>query len=239
MAGSFSTRTDPVFCTKVFGLPCTTTKFVPYTSPLGSCPFGIESNHITQIRDLRFTLQEEPKSRGDTFWFPYVRDQTQSAFAHPPISESDFLIETFVEKVDPFVKILHKPTLKLELKHFRRGVLVNSNEFQCRLFAIYALALLPMCTTLAEYRLHESKKVLLSRYRSYVEHGLSRLNLTTTQSLSSLQTFMLYIVSAERTAQSFASLLLSDTSFLDWGNAPCEHSVGSGVRHGQTNGPQS
>jgi hypothetical protein len=103
----------------------------------------------------------------------------------------------FVEKVDPLVKILHKPTLLLELNHFRRGILANPAEFQVRLFAIYALALLPICSTLVEYRFHELKKVLLSRYRSYVEQGLSQLNLTTTQSLSTLQTFLLYIVGSE------------------------------------------
>jgi hypothetical protein len=148
-----------------------------------------------QIRDLKFTLQEEPKSQGDTFLFPYIRDQSRPAFAHPPISESEFLLRTYIEKVDPFVKILHKPSLQMELNHFRRGVLPNEVEFECRLFAVYSLALLPMCSTLVEYRLHESKKVLLSRYRSYVEHGLSQLNLTTTQSLSTLQTYLLYIVS--------------------------------------------
>ncbi|EXJ69104.1 uncharacterized protein A1O5_08039 [Cladophialophora psammophila CBS 110553] len=99
----------------------------------------------------------------------------------------------FLDKVDPFVKILHKPTLQVELNHFRRGVSANPTEFGCRLLVVYSLALLSMCSTLVEYRLHESKKVLLSRYRSYVEHSLSRMNLTTSQSLSTLQTFLLYI----------------------------------------------
>ncbi|KIW66396.1 hypothetical protein PV04_05732 [Phialophora macrospora] len=147
-----------------------------------------------EVRDLKFTLQEEPKSQGDTFLFPHVREETsEPAFVDVSTRESDFLVQMFVEKVDPFIKILHKPTLHLELNHFRRGILANPAEFQVRLFAIYALALLPMCSALVEYRFHQSKKVLLSRYRSHVEQGLNQLNLTMTQSLSTLQTFLLYI----------------------------------------------
>ncbi|OCT50974.1 hypothetical protein CLCR_08109 [Cladophialophora carrionii] len=147
-----------------------------------------------EVRDLKFTLHEEPKAYGDTFLFPYIREETcRPAVVDLPTRESDFLVQTFVEKVDPFVKILHKPTLLLELNHFRRGILANSAEFQVRLFAVYALALLPLCSTMVEYRFHELKKVLLSRYRSHVEQGLSQLNLTTTQSVSTLQTFLLYI----------------------------------------------
>ncbi|KIW32936.1 uncharacterized protein PV07_04447 [Cladophialophora immunda] len=146
-----------------------------------------------EVGDLRFTLQAEPKLQDDAFFFPYTSGQSQPAVAHPSIPESDFLIQTFLDKVDPFVKILHKPTLQLELNHFRRSVCARSTEFECRLFTIYSLALLSMCSTLVEYRLHESKKVLLSRFRSYVEQVLSRVNLTTSHSLSTLQTFLLYI----------------------------------------------
>ncbi|KIW91904.1 uncharacterized protein Z519_07874 [Cladophialophora bantiana CBS 173.52] len=141
--------------------------------------FGTESDLVMSVGDLKFTLQAEPKSQRDAFFFPYTGGQSQPAFAHPPISESDFLIQMFLDKVDPFVKILHKPTLLLELNHFRRGVSANPTEFGCRLFVVYSLALLSMCSTLVEFRLHESKEVLLSRYRSYAEHSLSRMDLTT------------------------------------------------------------
>ncbi|OAL18896.1 hypothetical protein AYO22_10225 [Fonsecaea multimorphosa] len=146
-----------------------------------------------EVGDLKFTLQAEPQSTGDAFFFPYTSGQSQPAVVHPSIPETDFLIQMFFDKVDPFVKILHKPTLRRELNHFRRGVCTNPTEFECRLFVIYALALLSMCSEMIEYRLHESKKSLLSRFRSYVEHGLSQVNLTTSHSLFTLQTFLLYI----------------------------------------------
>lgn len=94
------------------------------------------------------------------------------------------------------IRVLHKPTLFLDLNHFRRGVLKAPAEFECELFAVYSLALLPLSSDAVEYHLHESRKALMSRYRSYVEHGLSRLNLTTTQSLRTLRTLILYLVRA-------------------------------------------
>lgn len=147
---------------------------------------------------MRFTLQEEPKATENSLLFPNIQCQWSPPRAHPPILESDFLVQTFIENVDPFVRIVHKPTLLLGLNHFRRGVVANPTEFETSLFAIYSLALLPLSPTLVEYRLHESKKDLISRYRANAEHGLSRMNLTTTQSLATLQTFLLYIVSRER-----------------------------------------
>ncbi|OAP59884.1 hypothetical protein AYL99_04886 [Fonsecaea erecta] len=147
-----------------------------------------------EVGDLKFTLEAEPKPQGDALLFPYIcGGRGQPALAHPSMTDSDFLIHTFLDKVDPFVKVLHKPTLQLELNHFRRGVSANPAELECRLFVIYSLALLSMCPALVEYRFHESKKVLLSRFRSHVEHGLSQVNLTTSHSLFTLQTFLLYI----------------------------------------------
>ncbi|EXJ81066.1 hypothetical protein A1O3_07354 [Capronia epimyces CBS 606.96] len=146
-----------------------------------------------EVRDLKFTLRAEPQLSGNSFLFPNLDSDRALSRAHPPILESDFLIQTFVDKVDSFVRILHKPTLLQDLNHFRRGILPAATEFECSLFTVYALALLPLCPTVVEYRLHEPKQVLLAKYRTYVEHGMSRLNLTTTQSLSTLQTFVLYI----------------------------------------------
>ncbi len=126
-----------------------------------------------QVRDLKFTLSEETTtSQSDTILFPCIRDErAQVSFVHPSTFESDFLLQTFIDKVDPFLKILHKPTLRLDLNHFRRGILQEPIGFQCRLFAVYALALLPMCSMLIKHRFVESKKALLAQYRSYVSRG--------------------------------------------------------------------
>ncbi|KAJ9609848.1 hypothetical protein H2200_006177 [Cladophialophora chaetospira] len=171
---------------------------------------GFWAGMYEEVRDLKFTLQKEPQSQGDMFLFPHSHKGSRFTFAHPSVSEGDFLVQCFKEKVDPFVKILHKPTLQLELNHFRRGILSDPVEFQCRLVAVYALALLPMCSMIVEHRYHEPKDAMVARYRSYVEQGLSQLNLTTTQSVSTLQTFLLYITLLFWTGEMLhASTLLS------------------------------
>jgi hypothetical protein len=104
------------------------------------------------------------------------------------------LLRTFIEKVDPFVKILHKPTLQRDFNYFCRDILPNPKEFECLLFAVYGLALLSLTSTSIEYRFHEQKHAILARYRSYVAHGLGQLNFTTSQSLSTLQILLLYMV---------------------------------------------
>ncbi|KEF55103.1 uncharacterized protein A1O9_08756 [Exophiala aquamarina CBS 119918] len=145
-----------------------------------------------EIGDLDFTLQSKPQIV-DNFLLASLGSQSCPEYSHPSRDEGDFLLKVFVEKVDPFVHLLHKPSFLSELNHFRRGLLGSDTTFEIMLFTIYMLALLPLKPATVETRLHEPKVALMSRYRSYVEYGLSRKNITTSQSLSTLQAFLLYM----------------------------------------------
>ncbi|KAL2358954.1 hypothetical protein BJ546DRAFT_1045436 [Cryomyces antarcticus] len=57
---------------------------------------------------------------------------------------TDFLVQTFITNVDPLVRVLYKPRLLYELKHFRQDELLDSQGFECLLFAPYAMALLSL-----------------------------------------------------------------------------------------------
>ena len=60
--------------------------------------------------------------------------------------------------------------------------------------AVYNLGLLSFSDEDSLLYLGESRDQMQSRLRENVERGLARLNITTTHSLSSLQTLLLHIV---------------------------------------------
>ena len=111
------------------------------------------------------------------------------------LSKSDFLMHSFCANVDQHVRILHKPTILTQLNHLRRGILVEANDFVCQLSAIYNLSLLSLSDEDCLRTVGEPREVLLIRFRSDVEKGLSRLDITISHKLSSLQTLLLHIVS--------------------------------------------
>lgn len=179
-----------------------------------------EQHELTiQIGDLDFTLQSKPQIVDD-FLLTSLGSQSRPQYSHPSRDEGDFLVQAFIEKVDPFVHLFHKPSFLLELNHFRRGLLGSDTTFEIMLFTIYMLALLPLKPATVETRLHEPKIALMSRYRSYVEYGLSRKNITTSQSLSSLQVFLLYMVSIIPLLPSRTRLTQPDAFILDRRDAP-------------------
>jgi hypothetical protein len=103
------------------------------------------------------------------------------------------LIEAFITNVDPFIRLIHKPTFLQNINHFRRGILPNSELFEYLLFIIYCFALLSLSPAECSH-LGEEKPVLMTNYQEYVERGLARVNLTTTQDTSVLVLLLLYIV---------------------------------------------
>jgi hypothetical protein len=139
--------------------------------------------------------REEPKIHSAGIQAPWpgtTEDQIKSS--HPSPQGGNFLIDIFIEKVDPFVRILHKPTLLLQVNHFRRGILSGPEKFECLLFTVYSLALLAVDPQKCLDYLEEDRDTLLARYRQCVEHRLNDLRISTTHKLPSLQAYLLHIV---------------------------------------------
>ncbi len=95
--------------------------------------------------------------------------------------------------MDQFIRILHKPTVLKQLNRLQRGIIETGCDVQ--LSAIYNLAVLSLSEQDCVVHFGEKRDALLGRFRYDVEQGLSRLSLTTSHELSTLQTLLLHIVS--------------------------------------------
>lgn len=141
-------------------------------------------------------LQAERPPNVQSSWMFHCPDNDETTLCTSlNLPQSDFLMHSFCANVDQFVRILHKPTILTQLNHLRRGILVEADDFVCQLSAIYILSVLSLSDEDCMRTIGEPRDALLGRFRSDVEKGLSRLNITISHKLSSLQTLLLHIVS--------------------------------------------
>ncbi|KAF2805983.1 uncharacterized protein BDZ99DRAFT_479992 [Mytilinidion resinicola] len=147
---------------------------------------------VYKILNLKYLLEEEQPSALN-FLFPETIPT--SLYEQTPISQvhSDLLVRSFIQNVDPFLRILHKPRLLLELNYVRRGILRDGDDFECQLHVIYALGTIPMTDDECIFQFGVEKSILMSNLKAAAERALSRLNITSSHKIRSLQTLLLYI----------------------------------------------
>ena len=141
-------------------------------------------------------LREEKRHTTASIYSPESIDYSGDlplALTLSPVS-ADYLTHAYLQNVDQFVRVLHKPTILKQRNQLRRGVLSEPHEFQCQLSAIHSLAALSISDEDSIARIGMPRDVLVHQLRLDTERALVTLNVTTTHKLSTLQTFLLHIV---------------------------------------------
>ncbi|KAJ5632864.1 hypothetical protein N7490_009203 [Penicillium lividum] len=105
------------------------------------------------------------------------------------------LWQTFLENVNPLIKILHTPTLQPQILEATGDLPKISKELEALMFAIYCIALVSLQASEVERSLGESKTKLLSRCRRGAQLALSNASFLRTSNLMILQAFVLYLLS--------------------------------------------
>ncbi|KFZ14260.1 hypothetical protein V502_06152 [Pseudogymnoascus sp. VKM F-4520 (FW-2644)] len=132
------------------------------------------------------------------FVFGPVSDIHMLRSLHAPPSQISKYWNIFIERVDPLVKVLHKPTITTILSTIRSDFLNIDPPMEGLLFAIYFSVVTSMEPEDVLLNFSEDKQSLLSRYRYGVEQALSRAEFLTSQDLRTLQTFTIYLVAIRR-----------------------------------------
>jgi hypothetical protein len=118
-------------------------------------------------------------------------------FKHPSHSQIQSLYSSFMNNVDPVVKILHRPSLQ-------RHLIEGTGPFNCRpcqnawdalKFAIYYSSTTSLTPENCLELLGEEKDVLLHRFRFGTEIALARADFINTVDILTLQALVLYLVS--------------------------------------------
>jgi len=106
------------------------------------------------------------------------------------------LWQTFLENVNPLIKIVHTPTLQPQILEATGDLPRVKKEIEALMFAIYCIALVSLQADEVERSFGESKKKLLSRCRQGAQLALSKASFLRTSNLMVLQALILYLVSS-------------------------------------------
>lgn len=147
---------------------------------------------------LHETQEDEPEPPSPSFggppsFFSRIYSTDLSMF-HLPVEVSQHLYDTYVQAVDPLVRILHKPTLARQLARFHAvgSESSGSGGFEALLFAVYFAAITSMLPARVVEVFGCDKKAMLTRYQVAVEQALSNAKFLQSEELMPLQAFVLF-----------------------------------------------
>lgn len=128
---------------------------------------------------------------------PDVLPNVGKILRHPTRSQIGSLYSSFMMNVDPVVKILHGPSLRLYLVEGTRNLECSYGPkgLEALTFAIYYATTTSLTPEECLQQYGEEKAVLLARFRSSTEIALAGADFVNTEEVSILQALVLYLVS--------------------------------------------
>ncbi|GIK00861.1 hypothetical protein Aspvir_004890 [Aspergillus viridinutans] len=117
---------------------------------------------------------------------------------HPSHLVISTIWQTYLDVVDPVLKLFHVPTVQRHVFSLIRGQPVLNPPTECLMFAIYYSTVVAMSAAECQSEFHEDRTTLLSRYRMGVEHALLKANFLNSMDMMVLQAFSLYLICGRR-----------------------------------------
>ncbi|KAM0300277.1 hypothetical protein HYE67_010532 [Fusarium culmorum] len=112
---------------------------------------------------------------------------------NPMPSQMLFIWQTYVENVDPFIKILHVPTIEKIIKDLRGNFSSCGSVTEALLFAISLAAITSLDDETVAYNFNTPKEQLLQRYQFGTEQALARVNFLSSKDITVLQALAMYL----------------------------------------------
>ena len=130
--------------------------------------------------------------------FGFTSQSVDMLALHPLPSQIPLYWETYKDRVDPLVKVLHIPTIEATVLSAASHLSNLSKGFEALLFAIYYGATTSLNAQDCVQILGEEKSILLARYRFAIEQALARANFLTTEEIIVLQAFVIFLICLRR-----------------------------------------
>ncbi|KAF5545372.1 hypothetical protein FMEXI_6120 [Fusarium mexicanum] len=112
---------------------------------------------------------------------------------NPMPSQMLFIWQTYVENVDPFIKILHTPTIENIVKQLKGNFSSCGHNVEALLFAICLAAIASMDEETVSFNFNVPREQLLQRYQFGTEQALARANFLTTKDITVIQALVIYL----------------------------------------------
>jgi len=113
---------------------------------------------------------------------------------HPPPMHIFRLWQTFIDNVNPLLKIFHAPTVQQQILDASADLGKVSKETEVLIFGIYATAIMSLTDQEVKTMFDEEKPVLQARYQSGCRQALLRAGFLRSSNMTILQGFLLHLV---------------------------------------------
>lgn len=112
---------------------------------------------------------------------------------NPMPSQMLFIWQTYVENVDPIIKVLHIPTVEKIIKGLKGNFSSCGSATEALLFAISLAAITSMDDETVSLNFSTPKEQLLQRYQFGTEQALARANFLSTKDITVIQALVIYL----------------------------------------------
>jgi hypothetical protein len=129
------------------------------------------------------------------------------------------LWQTFLDNVNPLIKIFHAPTVQQQVLDASADLAKVSKRMEVLMFGIYATAVNSLDEQEVKTIFCEEKSILLNRYQSGCRQALLRAGFLRSSDMTILQGFVLYLVALPSPTLS-SHLITSQTSGLNFAIDP-------------------
>ncbi|KAK8122477.1 hypothetical protein PG984_011147 [Apiospora sp. TS-2023a] len=129
-----------------------------------------------------------------------------SGLIHPATAQILYLLSVFFDRVDPLLKILHKPSI---LAMLPAGLPRMTLAQEALAFSIYFSSITSLSQEACQTNLGQDRATLLKTYQSAVERALGAADYLTNTDLECLQALLLYVACLRVHNQSRASWALT------------------------------
>jgi hypothetical protein len=143
--------------------------------------------------DIKATWRKVRLSN-DQFLFGAAMPASEMTSLHPPHVQIFRLWQTYVERVDPLLKITHTPSLQPRIVSAAANLASAQPTLTALMFGIYCIATLSLSEDECQSTLGSAKQELLSGYQFCCQQALMHCEILRTQDCEVLIAFLLYLV---------------------------------------------
>jgi len=115
---------------------------------------------------------------------------------HPKPGHIFRLWQIFLDRVNPLCKVVHSPTLQIQILEASANLTDIPKATEAAMFAIYLLAVTSLGSTECESLFGENKPTLLTKYRNASKSALVAADFIISEDILVLQALALYLVSS-------------------------------------------
>ncbi|CAH0050943.1 unnamed protein product [Clonostachys solani] len=154
----------------------------------------------TNLVDLQGTTTTNPDHYA--FIIGYNLPDINPRSLHPSPSQIPFYWQTFVENVEPLIKIFHIPSMNKLIREMQRSIRFLSPSKEAFMFAMYFAAVTSMTPNEVQELLDQDKETLAAQYRLATEKALAKAEFMSSSDLMTLQAFVLFLFCLREREQS-------------------------------------